>query len=171
MPDFKASSGPCDVVASGTVIAFQGNPIEVTFDALVEPLNLTPDPPSSPQFEQRPVTFPAMRGARFKLNFQFTDEPTPGEGPVPTARIHIGGVPDQLTINFTMFNFTSPLGSGNTKPIPFGYAGDRTLYLQYRVFALRDGDKTLHFTIFQSRMVDRPRVEASSPTPEKGANG
>ena len=111
-----------------------------------------------------------MRGARFKLNFQFTDEPTPQGGPAPASRIGVDGVPDQLSIKFTLFNFTNPLGTGNAKPIPFAFAGDRTLYLQYRVFAVSGGDKTLQFTIFQSRTVDRPKVEAS-PTPEKRANG
>ena len=174
MVAFQASSGSFDVVAYGTVIAFQGNPIEILFDALPEPLDLTPDVPTSTQREQnqRPLSFPTTRGPRFKLIFRFTDEPTLAGSPAPASRILTERVPGQLVMNITLFNFTSALGSGNTKPIGFGYAGDRTLHLQYRVFGLGGGaDKTLQFTVFQSRERDHQTKAEAKGEAKNQANG
>lgn len=84
--DFQARSGRATVLASGTIIAFDKNPIEISFGS------------------------PA-----FTLIVNFIDEAAKVP-PVPTVPRLAAKVHDPLKIEFTFFNFTNPLGTGNTSP-------------------------------------------------------
>jgi hypothetical protein len=172
MPGFLASSGPVDLLASGTIIAFQDNPIEIVFETLASPLTLTSGtiPEPSVVFEPQVVTVPNVverknipekSGEWFKLIFRFIDEaPTAPDQTLRPPRIETKREEGALVLGITLFNFASPLGSGSTKPVQFGYSRERNLYLHYRVFTLAGGDKTLQFAVFQSRDRDH------QPTPE-----
>lgn len=55
-----------------------------------------------------------------------------------------------ITLTFT--NFNNNLGTGNVVPLPLGFIGDKTLYFNYRIYALNgepdkgDSGKTIHYT-------------------------
>jgi len=142
MPESLISSGPVDIVTSGTVIAFKGSAIEIAFNAFQTPLNLTPS--STP-----PLNFSPPATAGFKVIFRFVDEPNVTGTPLsPTVEAK---TVEPLILELTLKNFTSPLGGGNIAPIRIGHAFNRNLYVSYRVYELQGGDKSLIFTIYQSR--------------------
>lgn len=172
MPNFLASSGPVDIVASGTVIGFEKNPIEIVFDTFVAPLDLT-------SAKQVPPVLPGLQvpqippsGGRFKLIFRFVDEEVSPNQAVPPHRIQTRREEGELTLGITFFNFKDPIGTGSIKPIQFGFSRGRNLYLHYRISALAVGDKTMHFTIFQSRTQDAKERPATEPPkePQKETN-
>ncbi len=103
MSGFKASSGPVDIVASGTIIAFQGNPIEVMFEPLPAPLNGELGVPRG--------SLPPLPQPCFKLTFRFVDEPAGAANPQPRSRLEAKAF-GQLTLEVTLFNCTNPLGMG-----------------------------------------------------------
>ena len=159
MSGFKASSGPVDIVASGTIIAFQGNPIEVMFEPLRAPL-------SGNQGLQD--TFPPLPQPCFKLTIRFVDEPAVAAGPQPAPRLEAKAA-GPLTLEVTLFNCTNPLGIGSD-PIVLGHADGRKLYLQWRVYTLTAADKTLYFTIYQERERDPEVLKRSTTESVKEAN-
>ena len=169
MPEFQATSGPVNVVTSGTVIAFKGNPIEISFSALpaqvlaVPPLNVAP---------AGTMTFPFVHPS-FKLIFRFVDEvPQPGAPPL-SARFEAKPTPGELTMEITLYNFTAPLGLASPEPVNFGFSAGRKLYLNYVVYSVGSGYKTLHFTIYQDKEPNPEVLKATAaPTePKKEANG
>ena len=168
MSGFQARSGPSDVVASGTITAFENNPIEILFDALALPLDMTSA--NQPQTPLPGIELPIP--GRFKVIFQFVDEaPAAGANQALATRMESKRKGDEeLTLSITFFNFTSTLGTGSSKPIHFAFAAGRNLYLHYRVFGLAGGDKTLQFTIFQSRAADHESGERRGAEPDKEAN-
>jgi len=133
MPDFQARSGPASVLASGTIIAYEKNPIEISFGA------------------------PA-----FTLIFNFIDE-VPKEPSVALASRVTAKVHEPLKVEFTFFNFVSPLGTGNGPALPFGVLPDGLLvYLNYRVYSLAGGDKTIHFTVYALEKPEAPKPGANT---------
>jgi hypothetical protein len=150
MSGHSISSGPVDVVASGVVIAFKNNPIEVAVHALQMPLNLSPQ---IPQIALNwPPTTPVIPS--FKFIFRFVDDPSVSPT-TPNPTIDAKAV-ESFVLDITLRNFTSPLGGGNTEPLKVGHAFGRSLYISYRVYQLQAGDKSLAFTIYQSRTQDHP---------------
>ncbi len=117
----KMESGPAEVIASGSVIAFLGNPIAITFGVEQESL--------------------------IKVIFEFKDE----EGK-DKPRIEVNAI-DSLTLKITLFDFKNPLGAGNVKPTSIGTIQGRRLYVQFRVYALPNADKTLHYTLYKGEEV------------------
>jgi hypothetical protein len=113
-------SGPAEIVASGTVIAFNGSPVEIEF------------------------------GSPWKLHLILRFKDVPGE---EKQRIS-GKIIDRRTLEVTFFNFKNPLGSGSTRAIPIGKVGDNEVYIQYRIHALGESDKTLHYTIYRAPKKD-----------------
>jgi hypothetical protein len=111
-------SGLSDIVFSGTVISFKGNPIEFIFD----------------------------NGLRMIIKFE--DEKDKSELRVEKKKT------DPAILELTFFNFKDPFGSGNTEPLHLGYSNERKLYLSYRIYALKDSDKTIQYTFYEGE----PRV-------------
>jgi hypothetical protein len=160
MSGFKASSGPVDIVASGTIIAFQGNPIEVMFELLPAPLN------GNLAFHE---SLPPLPLPCFKLIFRFIDEPAGAANPQPRSRLEAKAF-GQLTLEVTLFNCTNPLGMGNDHPVLLGHADGRKLFLQWRVYTLTASDKTLYFTIYQERERDPEVLKRPTAESNKEAN-
>lgn len=125
MESVGIKSGNADIIASGTVISFEGNPIEIEFG---KPEN------------------------RLKLINIFQDEK--GKDDLSVEAINI----DDNTLKITFFNFKNPLGSGNTKPLPFGTYEGRQMYINYRISDLnpdKNTDKTLYYTIYLGEEVPK----------------
>lgn len=59
---------------------------------------------------------------------------------------------DDQTMILTFVNFNNNLGTGNISPLKLGYINDKSLFLNYRIYALNGGDggekagKTIHYT-------------------------
>jgi hypothetical protein len=167
MPDSRISSGPVDVLASGTIISFKGNPIEVAIRALPVPLDLTPIP-FAPQLPLGVV--PATETVvQFKFIFRFQDDPKVPDIPIPPATIEAKTI-EPLTLEVTLKNFVSPLGGGNIEPLRVGKAFNRPLYLSYRVYYLQGGDKTLTYAVYQDRSQEQPAPQQEAKeTPKSNA--
>lgn len=56
--------------------------------------------------------------------------------------------PEDKALKLTMFNSKSSLGIGNTKLIEIGHLGNRKLYLNYRVYSIKEISKTIHYTFY-----------------------
>src|SRR5262245_27624982 len=119
--NLKIRSGPCQAIASATVIAYDGNPIRVEL-------------PEQAAIPSTPASV---------IIFKFEDDKTT-EQPQPRLDARII---DGQTLELTFKNFNNPLGTGNTKPTLVGKMRGRPAYLQYRVYDLAGADKTLHFTV------------------------
>ena len=52
---------------------------------------------------------------------------------------------DKVGAKLTLKNFNS-IGIGNVKPLQIGTLNHRELFLNYRVYSLDKGAKTLHYT-------------------------
>jgi len=111
-------SGPATIVASGTVIGFNGNPIEITYGPRTE---------------------------RLTLILVFIDDES------SKARVN-PSTPNPNTLRLELHNFRSPIGSGTTKPIPIGTLLGKPLSIHYRVYDIGEGDKTVHYTIYQEEV-------------------
>ena len=130
MPDYRAKSGPADVVASGTVICFDRNPITVEFG--YGPLGPT-------------------LGPSLSLTFKFVDEP--GQTSLQ-ARVQ-AQVHGPTTLELTLFNYTNPIGVGTPGPLHFWNVPGAQLFINFRVFSLEAADKTLQFSIYKVK-AERP---------------
>ena len=116
------------------------------------------------------LSFPFLSPPGFKLIFRFVDETQQPGAPPPVSRLEARSV-GELTLEITLFNFNSPLGTGSDKPVNFGFSAGRRLYLHYRVYSLAGGDKTLQFTIYQRKEPDPELLKAAlNIEPKKEAN-
>ncbi len=87
-------------------------------------------------------------------------------------------VPDDFTLELTLFNFGSSIGQGSQKPLEIGHMGGKAIFLHYRVYAAPSSiDKELHFTIFQNKepLAKKKEEQPAKPPPASGeepkANG
>lgn len=117
MEQLRIRSGPAEVLASGTVIAFGHNPIEVTW---------------------------GEGDSRSGLMLTFADADGPDQAVVGDVEV-VGNI-----LNITFVNCNSALGMGSMKPIEIGTYLGKTLYFQYRIHALTEADKLLHYTFYTS---------------------
>ena len=125
---FTIYSGPVVLIASGSAIAYSGNPIEIRFDQEL------PSQDNVPQ--QIPWT----------LVFEFIDEPLrTDERVTPEAQ-------GDRSLVVKLYNFTNQLGSGTEHPLEIGKLRGRKLWLHFRVYHLPNSDKTLHFSIYHARI-------------------
>ena len=116
-------SGPCNVIVTGTVIAFEKNPIEIEFGS---------------------------NTGQLKLVLEFVDDlESTKENYAQVSRM----LANELRIKF--LNFHNVLGSGTVRPIKIGSLDGRQLYIQYRIYELRGGDKTVHYSIYLGQEVER----------------
>lgn len=112
-------SGPYEVIESGSVIQFPGQPLRLA---------------------------PALNGS-FVVIFEFQDDvvsTTPAE---PTTNVNVVQ-PTPPVVRFLMRNFRNPLGIGNIEPIRLGMVAGRALFISYRVYHLDNASKTLDYTFY-----------------------
>ena len=93
-------------------------------------------------FGKSPIVF---EFENLKLIFEYHDDIL-GTG-VKETRVEAAAI-DNKTLKLTLHNFNNPLGAGSGTPLQLGILNGRKLFLQYRVYALSDADKTLQYTIY-----------------------
>jgi hypothetical protein len=127
MIEIKIYSGPVGLIASGSTIAYSGNPIEIQFGFPVA---------SAPGVPQE---------APWTLVFEFIDEVG---GTNERIEPHAQG---ERSLVLKLYNFNKQLGSGTERPLEIGKLHGKTIWLHFRVYHLTDSDKTLHYSIYRSR--------------------
>jgi hypothetical protein len=108
------ASGSSEVVASGSVISFKGDPVTVTFG-----------PPDD----------------RLQLSFEFKDNPGAKD-------LRVEQLVEGSHMRLLLTNFNDPLGSGSSHPIQLGAIRERALFLNFRVYSLREADRTVVYTLY-----------------------
>jgi hypothetical protein len=120
----KIESGPAEVIDTGTVISFAGNPITLSYKEL-----------------DIAIVFDFQRSERTEnayVDGNFTDS-SPGKPGV---------------LKLTLYNFDDRFGAGTIKPLRIGQYEGRKLYIQLRVYTLIGSpDKTLNYTIYKGEEV------------------
>ncbi len=120
----KVESGPAEVIDSGTVISFAGNPIMLSYRDLK--LSII--------FEFKTKDHPES----ISIDGNFNDNAETGMG----------------ALKLTLYNFDDRFGAGTIKPLRIGQYENRKLYLQIRVYTLTGSpDKTLDYTIYKGEEV------------------
>jgi len=61
---------------------------------------------------------------------------------------------EEKVIEITFINYNSSLGTGNINPIPIGDLNGRKLFLNYRIYAIKELGKEVHFTWLLGKEVD-----------------
>lgn len=123
MDALKIYSGPkIVVIASGTVIAYRGNPIEIVY---------------------------GISDKRLGLTFKFIDEDGVTQTRIE-SNIQQGRTEEAVFnyLQFTLFNFKDQMGSGTREPIEIGNLNGHRVFLHFRVQHLMDSDKTFHYSLF-----------------------
>ena len=120
----KILSGPAEVIDSGTVISFAGNPITLRY----KDLNIA-------------------------IVFEFkTDEQN--KSTYVSGNYIDSSITEPGTLKLTLYNFDDRFGAGTVKPMPIGKYEGRKLYIQLRVYTLAGSlDKTLDYTIYKGEEV------------------
>lgn len=72
-----------------------------------------------------------------------------------------GGKLDDETFSLNFMNFVNPLGTGSVEPIPLGMFYGKTLYLNFRIYAIGEHDKSFQYTFYLSEEAKK----------EEGKNG
>ncbi len=117
-------SGPAEVIDSGTVISFAGNPITLRYKDL-----------------DIAIVF------EFKANEL-------NKGTYISGAYSDSSITEPGILKFTLYNFDDRFGAGTVKPMPIGKYKGRKLYIQLRVYTLADSpDKTLDYTIYKAEEV------------------
>lgn len=120
----NAEMGPTDiycgswkVISSGTITAFNRQPIKIIFGRMDKRLNLI---------------------------LTFIDEPNENK----KSQIKAESLGDN-SLQLTLSNFRSPLGSYNTTPIYIAHISGFPVYLSLLVVGSSEGDhKIIHFTVY-----------------------
>jgi hypothetical protein len=68
------------------------------------------------------------------------------------------------TLEVEFINFNDPVGISNINPIEMGIIGDQKLYIMFRVSALKEGVKTMHYSWYTKSISSNNNV---SNTDEK----
>ena len=121
----KISSGPAEVIDSGSVISFDGNPIKLVYKEL-----------------------------NIAIVFEFkTDEEN--KSTHISGDYLEGNVTEPGTLMLTLHNFDDRFGAGTVKPMAIGKYEGRKLYIQLRVYTLIGSpDKTLEYTLYLGEEVE-----------------
>lgn len=93
---------------------------------------------------EEPVRF-FIEDLTFELLFKDDNE---------TSEIKVEAKPfdNNKGITLILTNFNNSLGTGNVKPLPLGFINDKTLFFNYRIYALNGEPdkgktgKTIHYT-------------------------
>lgn len=121
-------TGMADVIASGTVIAFDRHSISVSIVLAEHSYDYPPGPDD--------------RAGRLAINFLFQEDPKPA-----APRIEFGPE-NSREVSLILFNFDDPAGTGNDQPIRLGTVGSKSLYLSFRIYSIQSSPKTLHYTVY-----------------------
>ncbi len=92
-------------------------------------------------FKGSPISVSFGEPARITLTFSFVDQA--GEGHSMKSNS-----PAPNTLEFTLVNFSNPLGTGTTQPIQIGTFGGKPMYVHFRVYSIGESDRTLQFTVY-----------------------
>src|SRR4051794_11689815 len=122
----EVKSGPAKVIASGTVISFRGNQVDLTVGRFI---------------------------GKFTVTLSFKDDP-PVVGQSPALKVDFTvESPNSITVQFRNFSDV-PLGAGNREPIKVASSARDDLYLSYRIYSLSgNADKLIHYAIYS---IERP---------------
>jgi hypothetical protein len=127
----EITSGPADVIASGTIISFEGNPVKIKFGP-----------------------------ADGRLTIIFSFENKKDQNGESNPYMNVKSL-DSKTAEFKLFNFNNSLGNGTINPLPIGTLWDKKLYLHFYVYAQGGArDKIIHYTLFQSGTVYNQPMES-----------
>lgn len=85
--------------------------------------------------------------ASLKIIFSFKTDPLVKDSPIQFD------LPGDKTLRLTLVNTNSSLGTGNTQVLEIGFIDNRKLYLNYRVYAISDISKTIHYTFYLGKEV------------------
>lgn len=91
------------------------------------------------QFREEHIVF-ELRDVKFIMIF--ANDPDKTE-----PRLEANVVENKI-VELKLFNFNNPIGTGNIEPMPLGTFGDKQFYLQYRVYSMEKGSKTIHYTFY-----------------------
>jgi hypothetical protein len=120
----KIESGPAEVIDTGTVISFAGNPITLSYKEL-----------------DIAIVFDFQRSERTEnayVDGNFTDS-SPGK---------------RVFLKLTLYNFDDRFRGRDHQPLRIGQYEGRKLYIQLRVYTLIGSpDKTLNYTIYKGEEV------------------
>jgi len=131
MDALKIYAGPAIVViASGTVIAYQGNPIEMVY---------------------------GISDKQLRLVFRFIDEVGVMQSRVESTISKETPETQIQMLEFKLFNFKSQIGGGSREPIEIGKLNGQRVFLHFRVQHLIDSDKTLHYSLFHEARPAAPQ--------------
>jgi hypothetical protein len=89
------------------------------------------------------VTF-GPKDQRLRMTFEFGKT-------IAGQDLHVEQLVEGAPLRLILTNFGDPLGSGSALPIQLGTLQDRPLLLNFRVYPLRDADKTIVFTLYLVR--------------------
>ena len=101
-------------------------------------------------FEKNPIEI-VIGPSDFKIILKFNDEEG-AKGDSSDLRIVAKQI-DNVTLEVTFFNFIDPLGTGNLEPAQIGKIGGYKIYFNYRIYPLKDSDKTIHYTIYKKKVI------------------
>ena len=87
------------------------------------------------------IEFPSER-ASLKFVINFTRDNTQSNSIWKTIAL------DEKTLEILLINFAGSLGTGNLELIEVGFIGNRKIFLNYRVYAIKDISNTLHYTFY-----------------------
>lgn len=147
--EVKIESGPVEVIASGTVIAYNHQPIEISVGPSTDRLNIvivfmTGEPP-----KKLPFPLPSDRTALppgIRIPGQF---PLPGMRELSKVKYE---VLDSHTLRITFRNINAPTGYGTLKPVQIGTIEGKPVHLHYRIYDLGEtSDKMLHYTLYREK--------------------
>lgn len=94
-------------------------------------------------FNRQPIRIEfGSKTAPFSVTFNFVDQTETAE---QKASLKVVGERD---LEYTLINFTNPLGTGSTDPVKIGKYNGRPMFLHYRVYSIGESDKTVQFTFF-----------------------
>ena len=121
MDVFKIYSGPkIVVIASGTVIAYRGNPIQIVYGDAEKQVRLT---------------------------FQFIDQEGVSQSRIE-SNLHLIKETQVQMLEFKLFDFKDQLGSGTKEPVEIGTLNGHKVFLHFRIQHMPGSDKTFHYSLF-----------------------
>jgi len=113
------TSGGRQVISSGSVLSFSGEPVEIRL----------------------------TQNKREFLSISFVFH-SPRESASQKHPAMEGKAVGQRAIQFILTGFDNPAGCGTTKPMEIALNGSRRVYLHFRVYALPDADRLIVYNLF-----------------------
>jgi len=90
--------------------------------------------------ENEPIDFSIAEDIGFTIRIIFKTNTEEKEPIIKAEKF------DKVGAELTFWNFNNSIGIGNVTPLNIGSLNSRELLLNYRVYSLNKGGKTLHYT-------------------------